>query len=122
MDINLINDARLEINSDFRKAIIDSSCAVENTLTRECQKKLRQMTNEGFSKSILDDKYKTLGNRLYLALLLGILVDDNYSKDIVSLRNKVIHEGYNPKLEETQLALKKCQKIVKQFSALKYFR
>ncbi len=122
IDLDLINEARIQLEfQDFRRTVIDCSTALEITLTRVCEKKLLEISNENFVKNILTNKYRTLGNKLQLSFFLEILIDDGFHEDIVNLRNKIIHKGYKPSNQEANTAFKKSQKIIKMFSNLKYF-
>ena len=122
IDLELINEARILIEfQDFRRSIIDCATALEITLTKVCESKLTEEGNENFARDILKNKYRTLGNKLQLAFLLGIIIDDSYQNDIVTLRNMIVHKGYTPTNQEANIALKKVGKLVKRFSSLNYF-
>lgn len=120
-ELSLINKARIELKSNPRRAIIDCSTALEITLTKICKEYLLELHDEGFVNNLLDNKYKTLGNRLHLAFLLNLFDDDGYHEDIVSVRNKIIHKGYSPSQEEAKIAYEKSSNLIKRFSDLEYF-
>ena len=122
-DLSLINDARIELWTDRRKAVLDSSTALELTLTRICANKLLKIKDENLSNSILN-RYKTLGNKIQLAhdLDLDLPINKNeYEIKVVKIRNKAIHEGNLPTFEEAKSLFKICEKTIRQFSDLKYF-
>lgn len=128
-ELSLINKARTELNSNPRRAIIDCSTALEITLTKICRRKLLKnsrrkllkIINEDFTKDLLENKYRTLGNKLNLALLLKLFDDDGYKEDIVSIRNNIIHKGFSPSKEQAKTAYEKSSRIIKEFSDLNYF-
>lgn len=81
--------------SDYRKAIIEATTALEIGLTMRIEEELKSL-GVSFGKKLLQ-KFKMLGGRLEIAKLLEIpLPDKDYSSLILNPRNDVIHRAASP--------------------------
>jgi hypothetical protein len=95
--------ARTEFRSgQFRRAVIDAGTAVELSLTHVFEAEIGVLS-PALRDSIIKE-HRTLGK---LVALLGnsLQLPEGISKELVSLRNKVIHRNYQPTRMEAKKAV-----------------
>lgn len=99
-------------NSEFRRAILDASTAIELILTYRLQSKLSKKHSVKVVQSILN-KFRTLGNLLNLANDLNCkLPSGDLQNEIVKPRNDAIHRGIVPSSTAARSVLHKCQEMI----------
>lgn len=111
----LLSSYEAVLNEEYRKAILDSCCAVEIVLTNLIEK---FCIEKGIEKNILLDKYRTLGEKFKLA----IKIDKQFPKidtkeKIVDVRNNMIHlKDIFPSEEETKTLIENVEVIIHHYS------
>lgn len=91
---------------DFRRAIIDSTTAIEIALTRKIKKELqRKKINDNIVIDALLEKYNALGGRYKLARKMKIELprsQNDYLEVVGKARNKAVHAGYVSNISEVR--------------------
>ncbi|OFX43581.1 MAG: hypothetical protein A2046_01510 [Bacteroidetes bacterium GWA2_30_7] len=96
-------------NDDFRRAIIDASTAIEIVLTERIKEEYikRKINDTNFIKSKLE-KHHSLSGRIELITMLNINLPrpkSDYKETLSRIRNKSIHAGYKPSLNEVKTVI-----------------
>ena len=121
LPFKLIRDAiEHKNNKNYRRAILDSSTAIEISLTKRIEEELKiKNIIDPKLNSILLKKFHSLGGRIELIEALNIELPrpkKDYLDFISKLRNKAIHSGYLSNDDEVQKFIEIAQEIVIKFS------
>jgi hypothetical protein len=96
---------------NYRSAILDAATAVELTLSKGIENKIKSHgADVKLSELLL--KNKTLGALIQLAREFGLVLPANVTPNLVEKRNKVMHQGYIPSQEDANAATEVSRKII----------
>jgi hypothetical protein len=102
---------------DHRHAIIETAAAAEICLTSAIAQRL-QAGGIGYGDKLLS-RFRMLGGRFELARMLQIpLGDIDFQKQLIDLRNDVVHKGMAPDHVTAQRAIKCCDDLLAKLSPL----
>lgn len=98
-------------NENYRTCILDSATAVELTLSEVISKSISEHGGDGKLSELLL-KGKTLGGLVGLAKGLSVPVPDDISKNLIEVRNRVMHAGYLATERQARSAVRVAQEVI----------
>jgi hypothetical protein len=98
-------------NENYRTGILDSATAAELTLSEAVSKSISEHGGDGKLSDLLL-KGRTLGGLVGLAKGLSVPVPDDISKNLIEVRNRVMHAGHTATEEQARLAIRVAQEVV----------
>ncbi len=96
---------------DYRAAVFEAAAATELWLKATLLKVL-EARGVDFAEGLLR-KFRTLGNLMQLARLIGLdLPHPGLERDLLSIRNAVVHDGLAPEGKDAAVALRLAESLV----------
>lgn len=113
----LVAAKRKLAHADYRGTIIEAASAAEVALTQQTRAKLAVGLGESAAEGLLR-AYQTLGGRLKLARIVGVVLPPgDLEKNLVSPRNAIAHSGAFVTKEQADTALATASAIVASIAA-----
>jgi hypothetical protein len=111
----LLESYRAMKEGDWRKTVIEAACAIEVSMTDRLEVEL---VKSGFDNGPwLMDHFRTLGRLYDLSEIVGIYFPSiDFKKEIVEVRNRMVHTACFPERKDAYQFLKKAEMIIEKLT------
>jgi hypothetical protein len=113
----LLRDARVQLaERHSRRAVLDAATAAELSLTQMLDDSLTGLPSE--IRELIRRGARQLGPLASTLHRLGVTLPDSLPRDLVELRNRVIHAGYQPSMDAARRTVQLAHDLVEQAQPL----